>query len=189
MRKLLLLTIVTLTAAAGSGCCSCLTGGCSCLQHCGTCFHSFCRFEDWKLQSLCGTRTPAPFVPAPVAAPVYSAPYVVPPAAAPCATPAPIITQPLSAGATCQPCAPAPVMTQPLSVPAPVQQCAPAPICAPIQCDPCPCTCQPVNPCDPCATTDGAPMLNGMPVLTTPGPVMPGSSAPTIAPSTGVPSL
>src|ERR1700730_5072200 len=178
MRKLLLLTIVALVAASGSGCCSCLTGGGCCLSRCGSCWSSFCKFEDWKLQSLCGCRTPRPFTPAPVAAPIYSAPYVVPPAAAPCATPAPILTQPLSAAAPCQQCAPAPVVTQPLSVPAPMQPCQPTPVCPPVQvCDPC--QCQPVNPCDPCATVEG------MPVITTPGPIVPlpvAPTAPTLAP-------
>lgn len=200
MRKLLLLTIVGLVVASGSGCCSSLTPGGCCFSRC---WASFCRFEDWKLQHLTCCHAPRTCPPAPIAAPVYGAPYVIPPAAAPCApAPAPIITQPLSTAAPCQSCPPAPVVTQPLSVPATVQPCAPAPICPPVQVCPqtcpqvCPqvsdpCGCQPVNPCDPCAMSDG------MPVITTPGPVttVPVTPAfpmvPTPAPagSTTVPTL
>src|SRR5215831_17823077 len=110
MRRLLLLTVVMLAALASSGC-SPLTPGIGRPGCC--CFRAFCHFEDWKLQTLCGTHTPAPFVPAPVAAPACPTPYVVPPAApCPCQTPAPITTQPLATTAPCQPCAPAPIVTQ-----------------------------------------------------------------------------
>ena len=133
MRRLLLLTVVTLTAAASSGCCSSLRStavypGAPVYRPTCCCFHAFCHFEDWKLQTLCGTHTPAPFVPAPIAPPVCATtPYVVPPAApCPCQTPAPIVTQPLATTTPCQTCPPAPFVTQPLSAPAIMQPCQPA---------------------------------------------------------------